>query len=47
MKVSCLAYYAQSQMESATELGWNPDLQPKQLLAWDYKLLAQNSSAVW
>lgn len=30
-EVSRLTYYAQSQMEAAAELGWNPDLQPKEL----------------
>lgn len=30
MEVCCVIYHAQSQMESAAELGWNLGLQPKE-----------------
>lgn len=48
MEVSCMTYYAQSQVESTAVLGWNPDLQPEELTScMEYKLLARNSSSVW
>lgn len=30
MEVCCVTCYAQSQMESAAEAGWNPGVQPKE-----------------
>lgn len=46
MEVCCVTCYAQSQMKSAAELESRPSTE-SQLLAWEWKLPAQSSSAAW